>query len=542
MKGALVQILDPQEEAFPFDGRTIFESVGGTLRHETLKAGDLRDRYLERLSERKARLAAAGPHDRLAAHAPSHRRAARRGAALALRRDGAGALMWAIGPVGFTAPLLLLALLALPVLWLILRAVPPAPIRRRFPGVALLLGLTDDETQTDRTPWWLLLLRMLAVAAVIVGFAGPVLNPQDQARGSGPLLVVLDGTWADARDWPRRMERVDALLARAAREERVAAVVTLTDLPPGAVPFQAADAWAARLPGLRPQPWAPDAELTLAWAGDLPSAETYWLSDGVARPWRAALLEAFEAAGPVTVFESPRPVMGLTPPRYEDGLVAVRALRAGAGPAVTADLIAHGPDPNGVARELARAEISFAEGATEAEARLSLPPELRNRVTRFQLSGLRSAAAVTLSDDALRRREVALIAATGDREGLELLSPTHYLEQALAPTADLIGGAMSDVLLANPDVIVLADVATVDGRRRSARLGRGRGPAGAVRGAAAGGVRGRTVRGRPASAGAASRRGAECGRRHELGRAQGAEPVRARVSVRRSGRSPRTCG
>jgi uncharacterized protein (DUF58 family) len=58
VKGALVQILDPQEEAFPFDGRTIFESVGGTVRHETLKAGDLRDRYLDRLAERKARLEA----------------------------------------------------------------------------------------------------------------------------------------------------------------------------------------------------------------------------------------------------------------------------------------------------------------------------------------------------------------------------------------------------------------------------------------------------------------------------------------------------
>lgn len=54
--GVLLQILDPQEEAFPFDGRTIFESVGGTLRHETLKAGDLRDRYLTRLADRKAEL------------------------------------------------------------------------------------------------------------------------------------------------------------------------------------------------------------------------------------------------------------------------------------------------------------------------------------------------------------------------------------------------------------------------------------------------------------------------------------------------------
>ncbi len=56
VRGVLYQILDPTEEAFPFDGRTIFESMGKSLRHETLKAGDLRDRYLERLAARKARL------------------------------------------------------------------------------------------------------------------------------------------------------------------------------------------------------------------------------------------------------------------------------------------------------------------------------------------------------------------------------------------------------------------------------------------------------------------------------------------------------
>lgn len=55
--GIMLQILDPAEEAFPFDGRTVFHSVGGTLEYETRKAGDLRERYLERLARRKERLA-----------------------------------------------------------------------------------------------------------------------------------------------------------------------------------------------------------------------------------------------------------------------------------------------------------------------------------------------------------------------------------------------------------------------------------------------------------------------------------------------------
>lgn len=56
VRGVLLQILDPQEETFPFNGRTIFQSMQGGLQHETLQAGDLKTRYLERLAERKDRL------------------------------------------------------------------------------------------------------------------------------------------------------------------------------------------------------------------------------------------------------------------------------------------------------------------------------------------------------------------------------------------------------------------------------------------------------------------------------------------------------
>ena len=56
VRGVLFQILDPSEEAFPFTGRTIFQSMGGTVVHETLKAGDLRGRYLQRLAARKDEL------------------------------------------------------------------------------------------------------------------------------------------------------------------------------------------------------------------------------------------------------------------------------------------------------------------------------------------------------------------------------------------------------------------------------------------------------------------------------------------------------
>lgn len=57
VRGVLVHILDPVEEAFPYHGRSIFESMSGALRHETLRATDLKTRYRDRLAARKDVLA-----------------------------------------------------------------------------------------------------------------------------------------------------------------------------------------------------------------------------------------------------------------------------------------------------------------------------------------------------------------------------------------------------------------------------------------------------------------------------------------------------
>ncbi|GGG69765.1 LytTR family transcriptional regulator [Salipiger pallidus] len=372
--------------------------------------------------------------------------------------------MTMLGPLGFTAPWLLLGLLALPILWVILRAVPPAPIRRMFPGVVLLLGLKDDDQVTDRTPWWLLLLRMLAVAAVILGLAGPVLNPADRTGeqvGAGPLLVVMDASWSSASDWSQRIDALDALLTRAEREGRPVALMRLTD--PQAVQFQAAGVLKSRLTGLQPEPWTPDDTLVERAIALLPGDgfDSYWMSDGLARDSRAPLLQALEAQGDVTVFESPRAHYALAPPTYEDGHVVLSLQRLRPGPEAEVSIAGHGLDPAGNPAVLVRNPVVFEQSATEARLELSLPAELRARLTRFEIEGARSAGAVALPDDSLRRREVALMAGTENREGLELLSPLHFLQNALEPTADLLEGTLTEVLPANPDVIVLADVATL---------------------------------------------------------------------------------
>lgn len=56
VRGVVLQILDPAEEAFPFSGRAIFESMKAQVTHETRKASELREQYVARLQDRKQAL------------------------------------------------------------------------------------------------------------------------------------------------------------------------------------------------------------------------------------------------------------------------------------------------------------------------------------------------------------------------------------------------------------------------------------------------------------------------------------------------------
>ncbi|WP_118133196.1 DUF4159 domain-containing protein [Oceanicella sp. SM1341] len=372
--------------------------------------------------------------------------------------------MLSLGAFAFLNPWLLVALAALPALYFLLKATPPGPRRLAFPGVRLLLGLRDPEKQPERTPWWLLLLRILAVAAAILGFSDPVLNPRQPITGSGPVLVVLDGGWASAPDWADRQARVRELLEQAGRAERPVALVSLADPVPAEprLDLRPASDWLGRLSGLRPRAWAPDragwAETLQAAVAEAGQVDTWYLRDGLADGDEEGFTDTLAGFGPLTVIGPERLAIGLKPARLEDGLLRADIARApGQGPR-SVQVAAIGTDPGGQERRLALASADLAEGDTSATVDFDLPLELRNRITRLTIPAEASAGAVTLTDEAIRRRKVGLMAGAQAQEGQQLVSPLHYLRQALAPTAEVIEAPLSEMLAASPDVLVLADV------------------------------------------------------------------------------------
>ena len=125
--------------------------------------------------------------------------------------------MLSLGAFAFAAPGMLALLLALPVIYWLLRLIPPLPKLVRFPAIRLLIGLEPSEQTPMKMPWWLLLLRLLLATALILAVAKPLLNPQADLPGKGPLLLVIDDGWSSAPGWTTRIAHAERLIQRAER-------------------------------------------------------------------------------------------------------------------------------------------------------------------------------------------------------------------------------------------------------------------------------------------------------------------------------------
>ena len=165
-----------------------------------------------------------------------------------------------LGALSFATPLALAALLLLPVIWWLLRFTPPRPETVRFPAIRLLLGLKNREEKPDKTPWWLLLLRLALAALVIIGVSQPLYAPgRIGTLTNTPVLVVVDDSWAAAKDWDQRREVMAEILDNAAAAGATVTLATTTpELRPQALePKTAADV-KARAAALAPRAFDPD--------------------------------------------------------------------------------------------------------------------------------------------------------------------------------------------------------------------------------------------------------------------------------------------
>lgn len=364
--------------------------------------------------------------------------------------------------LSFTTPLMLAALAALPAIWWLLRATPPAPKEQPFPAFVILRKLTNPRETPDKTPWWLLLARMALVALVITALAGPILNAPPRTPATGPILLVVDDTHSAAHHWRARKDAMLTAAAEAERSDR--SVYILPTAPNQTDALQLLTGKSARneIEKLAPKPLAADrraaTELLDGLNGDQ-SMDVRWLADGVAGGDDTAFAAALAKRGKISLFvdaRAPKPVLRPSPAQGREPVYRVERLSAVGD--WEGSLVATAQD----GRELARIGVFIGDGETAIEVGVELPLALRNEISSVRIENASSAGAVQLIDARDRRALIGVIAdaaPAGDR----LLSGAHYLREALGPYAELIEDTLSEIIEASASVIILDDVGALRG-------------------------------------------------------------------------------
>ena len=376
-------------------------------------------------------------------------------------------------PLTFGFPAILWGLLALPVIWWLLRLTPPKPQTEVFPPLRILARVLKKEETPHQSPWWLTLLRLLMAALIVTALAQPIWNPREELpTGGDALALVVDNGWASAPGWDRRVATAKRLIADA-NSTGMPVILAFTAEKPNADigPFDATEAL-DKLNVAEPRPVPVDRPAVFARVASelhaLPGASIAVLADGMAAPGDEAAfatLLAEDQANVLWAVPDSLTMVGLTAAENEVTGFTLTATRA-RGAAAPRQITAGAFDDKG--RRIADATISFGTGDTVGSGEMAVPFELRNDFSYISIDGENQAASVRVLDENAKRRRVGLLSQSEADRAQPLLSPLYYISRALQPFADLVEPASQDLAEAipqlleqKPAMIVMADVGTI---------------------------------------------------------------------------------
>lgn len=368
------------------------------------------------------------------------------------------------GSLIFLNPWVLTGLAFLPVIWFLLRVTPPAPKRMLFPPARFLEDLVSREQTASKTPWWILLLRLMILALITVALARPVINPGETIPGRSAVRLVIDNGWAAGPVWSKLSASAMETAGRAARENRPIYILTTAPAPGEDAPVTfgpaTGDQAAAIIRGIKPHPWPADyaeAEKLAEKQATGNSLHSVWFSAGIHTKNGDAFINTLQKQGGLDIhLPEPHelPLYIQSPEKTGQGLRAV--INGPKNVTVPSDIFIEAVNENG--KVIDRQNMVIRAESLPQEILFELPNTLHNKLRLLRIKGRPGAGSVLLLDDQFKRHKVGIITPAGQSQATPLIEDSYYIEKALAPYADILSGNMDEILKEEPSIIIMPNI------------------------------------------------------------------------------------
>ncbi len=354
----------------------------------------------------------------------------------------------------FLSPWMLVSLIVLPILWWVLRSMPPRTREIKFPAFFLLKNIEAKSSASSHTPFWLLLLRTLMIAMFILAFADPVINPVSNIPMNikGNILLVVDNNWAAANKWQSRTTKIKEYITRAGRSDIGVVIIPTakSDLDGKVKSYGVMTANDAKgfLNKLKPVPWQASYRSVTKVLDDVLRekniAHSVYFSSGIKVP--NGFIDEFDIIVEDKKTNNPY-MLKKTGRKLDDFTFVIERIYSS-----NDNLELHGYSSDGALVD--KLKIDFPSGDKEYEFNWGLLPEIKAKIARIVLYSHNTAATTILLDQKSDRYNAGIISNHNYVERRDLLDEVYYLNKALED-----GGSVSiadiEKQLANKNVSAL---------------------------------------------------------------------------------------
>lgn len=382
-------------------------------------------------------------------------------------------MITAITSISFLYPWVLAGFVLLPVIWFILRIMPPSPRTINFAAARFLDGLIPDNQSHAHTPWWIMAIRLIALSLILTALAGPVINRNDALPSSDAVRLVIDNSWSAGPYWEAQKEKASEIIQRAGRENKPLYILTTAPragqsniLTSG--PITASNALNI-IKGLKYTPWESDYQQVIDVADNSSlsgtSVYSFFLSHGMNSNARKSIfsdmIKTLQNKGGASVIAPNKADMHIATirkdPKAPLSTVHAQIVRPENAPAYkyTAEILGKG------GQILDRQFIDIEANRIKKRIEFDVPPALKGNIQKIMISGQNHAAAVMIFDDQNKRRNVGIVSTGSNENNTSLIDAHFYIDKALAPYHEIHSGTIADLLANEPAVMILPDISSL---------------------------------------------------------------------------------
>lgn len=367
----------------------------------------------------------------------------------------------------FLSPYLLFALLLLPLIWFFLRATPPRPKTQSFPPIRLLHQLQTKAQESVHAPWWLILLRLLAVALLIIGLARPVFPSKNLSvqHSKDPILLIIDNGWASAPQWQQFVNNAAQILTQAQQKNTpVHLLLTAPDEQNNALTIKTLSAntsSSVQLNPLHPMAWPVDHGKAAELIQKSPHYKTiYYLSDDIEHPQDQVFQKTITKGTTLytvrSQYENISPLLLTNNTQTQNGFTqSVTLLPQPLPQELTIQAFTQqGELVNSVTK-------TIPAHTTKADIEFILPLEARNKVDYLQIANHSGAGNIFLLDERNRKHIIGFIS-NSNSANTPFTGSLYYLKKALAPLGEIKEGSVQQLLTQPLSVLIAPDTVFSD--------------------------------------------------------------------------------